>query len=275
MMLTWWTLSGEDIQLTCRIANEFQFSHFEYVWKATSEKKKLVKDWWIISKGDKDFMTTIEEESKRNPATVWDQWRAFWLCQRRMERHKHIIKNKNFKNPERQLQKCWEYYSEKKANWTISNQLYWWNRRKKNEPKFKQINDSVEKLYCEASTVNNPNVDDEVEKFLLQKKIKYRLWSTWPEYFDCWWIVTFALKEVAWYTWQRLSSHIQADFVPFHHAKRGDILISTIEGERHVARISEWYDKWIVTVLDYVDNHTDAWYRYYTNKKWLKIIRIK
>lgn len=275
LFLTGWMIPCEQAQIECNISQVQEFRWINVI-KWSEQKTKLVNDWWEISSGDMDFLTTIEQESKWNPKAVGDKWRAFWLCQWRVEWFKSIINDKRFGDPQRQLQKCWEYYSEKKANWTIHKQLYWWNVRKKHEWMFEKTFETKEVLACEASQdQNDPNINDAIEKFLLKKKIKYKLWQTWPEYFDCWWIVTFALQQVAWYTGERLSSHIKADFIPFKNAKRGDVLISTIDGERHVAWIAEWFSWWTVTVLDYVKNHTDASYRKYTLKPWIKIISFQ
>lgn len=269
IILTWWMQTGQ-INDWCNIWN-YQTYTWINVQSWSKQKQSLVNYGWKISWNDMDFLTTIEQESKWNPKAIGDKWRAFWLCQWRIEWHKWTIKNKRFNDPYWQVEQCWKYYKAKKNNWTIWKQLYWWNVRKQHEKLFKKVSKTINQT---NSCKKSYDVNDEIEKFLLNKKIKYKLWWIWPEYFDCGWIVTFALQKVKWYTWSKISSFTDDWTVNFKNAKRGDILISTIDGERHVAWIAKWYDWKYVTVLDYVDNWTTASFRQYTFKKWIMIIKI-
>lgn len=115
---------------------------------------------------------------------------------------------------------------------------------------------------------------DKVESYLLWKDIKYKLWSNGPIYFDCWWIVRSALKSI-WYKWDKIWSSYVWKFKPFKLAKHWDLLINKNKWQRHVARISEWYHNWKVTLLDYATDFRKAKYREHSSWKWVYIIDMQ
>lgn len=92
---------------------------------------ELVQKWYEISNGDIDFILTVQAESWWSPKAIGDKWLAHWLCQWNERWHKDITRDINFKSPEWQLKKCFEYYSNYKKKNILHKRLYWYNHRNK------------------------------------------------------------------------------------------------------------------------------------------------
>lgn len=115
----------------------------------------LVLAAWEKSDHDKDFLTTIEQESRWNPKTVGDKGRAFGLCQWRIEWNAKTVNDKNFSDPYWQLDRCWEYYKAQKDAGIIHKRLYGWNVRKQHEWKFKVVEYTTTEEVCTPLSSND------------------------------------------------------------------------------------------------------------------------
>lgn len=117
-----------------------------------------------------------------------------------------------------------------------------------------------------ASTVQIPDIDYKalyLEHYIKVKPIEYRLWGIWPKYYDCWGIVTEALRKV-WYRGFKLNSQFylmeNRCKRPLYLAKKGDILINSNVWQWHVALITQNLGG-KVQILDYVNTHRHSSYR--------------
>lgn len=102
-----------------------------------------------------------------------------------------------------------------------------------------------------------------LEFYIKHKPIEYRLGWVWPKYYDCWGIVTEALRKV-WYRWYKLNSHFwlmdPSCKIQLSKSSPGDILINSNEWKWHVALITK--NLWSrVEILDYVNTHRHSSYR--------------
>jgi len=116
-------------------------------------------------------------------------------------------------------------------------------------------------LYCFTSITM---IDTTAKDYLINTQIEYCLWWVGPDCYDCWGIVSQALKQ-EWYRWKKISSYNfpQHCVIPPKSAKEWDVLINTNTWQRHVALITSTYnyktnDLWI---LDYVLKYNEAKYR--------------
>lgn len=113
-----------------------------------------------------------------------------------------------------------------------------------------------------------------MEAYLKLKPIHYKLWTDGPIYYDCWWIVTEAYRMVG-YRWFKINSHYylmetRCKIDP-RKAKKWDLLINTNLGQWHVAFISEnHYPR--MYILDYVNTHRYASYRYHSIYSWVEVM---
>ena len=104
------------------------------------EPKKIYRDWWNdprvqyayeLSKGNMDFILTIEAESRWDPNAIWDQGNSFWLCQihkrynANMQKQYRALKTDNDK-----IKMCYDQYQDWVKRGVIKTRLYWYNYRK-------------------------------------------------------------------------------------------------------------------------------------------------
>lgn len=84
-----------------------------------------------ISKGNMDFILTIEAESRWDINAVWDKWSSFWLCQIHKRWNKELQnKYRSLKTDKEKIQLCYDQYQWWVKRWIIKTQLYWYNYRK-------------------------------------------------------------------------------------------------------------------------------------------------
>lgn len=106
------------------------------------------------------------------------------------------------------------------------------------------------------------------EKYILDKRIEYRLWWNWPVYYDCWWVVTEVYRKM-WYKWNKISSKTLQCKKSITLAKKYDILINP---NIHVALITSKYKNWSVQILDYVNTFHYPSYRYHGWINWTYVL---
>lgn len=83
---------------------------------------------------DMEIITTITDESK------WDrkakgEWTEEWLCQW-TDTRLDFKQSLEFNNPYRQIDKCWEQFQQRRADWVVGFQLKWYNKRHLREKYF-------------------------------------------------------------------------------------------------------------------------------------------
>lgn len=101
-----------------------------------TEQQELIDYAWSISQ-DFDFILTIFAESGFRPYAVWDQGRAFWLCQWRPDLWwKRLTDDSRFKDWQFQIDSCWHSYVIWRDNGKLKNRLYWYNVRLKHKDRF-------------------------------------------------------------------------------------------------------------------------------------------
>lgn len=98
------------------------------------------------------------------------------------------------------------------------------------------------------------------EEFMLNKRIKYFMWWNGPVYYDCWGILTEAMRKEG-YIGKKIHSWFLKCRKPNIQAKAWDILVNQNEWQRHVALITKDYKNGSVQILDYVAKNTAASYR--------------
>lgn len=115
-----------------------------YTWPLlinwSKQQNELVQYAWDISK-DFDFILTVFWESWFRPEAVWDNWYAFWLCQRNiLHWRERLVNDEKFKDPKFQLDSCYNSYRIWIANGKIQNRLYAYNIRTKHTNRFRRSN---------------------------------------------------------------------------------------------------------------------------------------
>ena len=117
--VTWQIQAIYKEQLVCTsVCNWFQ-DLVDYAWELTK---------------DMEFILTITQESK------WD-WKAIgaWgeqgLCQW-TDTWKDFKNSREFQNPYRQIDKCWEQFQQWRKDGVIGFQLKWYNNKEKRAPYF-------------------------------------------------------------------------------------------------------------------------------------------
>jgi hypothetical protein len=103
-------------------------------------KTLIYRDWWNdprvqyaydISKGNMDFILTIEAESRWDMNAVWDKWKSFWLCQIHKKYNAVLQKEyRTLKTDNEKITFCYNLYQWWVKQWVIKTQLYWYNYRK-------------------------------------------------------------------------------------------------------------------------------------------------
>lgn len=106
------------------------------------------------------------------------------------------------------------------------------------------------------------------EKYLLNKRVEYRLWWNWPIYYDCWWIVTEVYRKM-WYKWNKISSKTIQCKKDITKAKKYDILINP---GLHVAFVTSNYKDRSVQILDYVNTYHYPSYRLHWSINWTYVL---
>jgi len=92
-------------------------------------RNELATKAFKMSGGDMDFLKTVEVESNWDPKALGDDGLAKGLCQWRIEWQKAILNDPNFKDPDWQLQKCFDFYSWYKEQWILGSRLYGFRAR--------------------------------------------------------------------------------------------------------------------------------------------------
>lgn len=133
--------------------------------KKTNEK--IYKKWWAkdheiqnlvnyaYQKGGKDFLLTLEWENglwkwDRKSAIVWSNWYSdYGMCQLNWQFHaKFIFANgvnlkdwfsKDFQNPYKQIDYCWEVYQNAVAQNRIKTTFYAYNKRHDKVVRFENL----------------------------------------------------------------------------------------------------------------------------------------
>lgn len=102
-----------------------------------------------------------------------------------------------------------------------------------------------------------------VEQYIRNKEIRYKLGGVWPTYYDCWGVVTEAIRSVGYRGYKLNSRYFLMDptcRIPANRAKPGDIMINENPGQGHVALITGSGKK-VLQILDYVKTHRYPSYR--------------
>ena len=104
------------------------------------ESKKIYRDGWNdprvqyaynISKGNMDFILTIEAESRWDVNAVWDGWNSFGLCQIHKRFNPEMQKQyRKLKTDNEKIKMCYDQYQNWVKRWVIKTRLYWYNYRK-------------------------------------------------------------------------------------------------------------------------------------------------
>lgn len=104
------------------------------------ESKKIYRDGWNdprvqyaynISKGNMDFILTIEAESRWDVNAVWDGWSSFGLCQIHKRFNPEMQKQyRKLKTDNEKIKMCYDQYQNWVKRWVIKTRLYWYNYRK-------------------------------------------------------------------------------------------------------------------------------------------------
>lgn len=99
------------------------------------EKQKIIAHASRISNNDLDFIATLDKEnagtwdvnitSKKNKNGTYDKG----LCQLNSQYYSHLYKDKNWKNPEWQVNRCWELYSAWKKLKILHKRLFAYPKR--------------------------------------------------------------------------------------------------------------------------------------------------
>lgn len=74
-------------------------------------RNELATKAFKMSGGDMDFLKTVEYESSFDPKAVGDDGHSKGLCMWHDRWQKAIRNDPNFKDPDWQLQKCFDFYS--------------------------------------------------------------------------------------------------------------------------------------------------------------------
>lgn len=111
-----------------------------------------------------------------------------------------------------------------------------------------------------------------LETYIKHKEIRYKLWALWPIYYDCWAVVTEALRHI-WYRGFKLNSQFYLMEPrckqPLYKAKKGDILINSNPGQWHVALITQNLGRG-VQILDFVNgDKKHSTYRQHWSYSWV------
>lgn len=84
-----------------------------------------------LSKGNMDFILTIEAESRWDVNAIWDKWMSFWLCQIHKRWNKTLqLQYRSLKTDEEKINLCYDQYMWWVKRWVIKTRLYWYNYRK-------------------------------------------------------------------------------------------------------------------------------------------------
>ncbi len=104
------------------------------------ESKKIYRDGWNdprvqyaydLSKGNMDFILTIEAESRWDVNAVWDGWNSFGLCQIHKRFNPEMQKQyRKLKTDNEKIKMCYDQYQNWVKRWVIKTRLYWYNYRK-------------------------------------------------------------------------------------------------------------------------------------------------
>lgn len=99
------------------------------------EKQKIIAHASRISNNDLDFIATLDKEnagtwdvnitSKKNKNGTYDKG----LCQFNSQYYGHLYKDKDWENPEWQINKCWELYSGWKKKGVLAKRLFAYPKR--------------------------------------------------------------------------------------------------------------------------------------------------
>lgn len=103
-------------------------------------KKTILRNNWNdprvqyaydISKGNMDFILTIEAESRWDVNAVWDGWSSFGLCQIHKRFNPEMQKQyRKLKTDNEKIKMCYDQYQNWVKRWVIKTRLYWYNYRK-------------------------------------------------------------------------------------------------------------------------------------------------
>jgi len=84
-----------------------------------------------LSKGNMDFILTIEAESRWDVNALWDNWNSFWLCQIHKRWNKALqLQYRSLKTDNEKINLCYDQYMWWVKRWVIKTRLYWYNYRK-------------------------------------------------------------------------------------------------------------------------------------------------
>jgi len=92
-------------------------------------RNELATKAFKMSGGDMDFLKTVEVESNWDPKAIGDNGNSKGLCQWHYRWQKAIRNDPNFKDPDWQLQKCFDFYSWYKEQWILGSRLYGFKQR--------------------------------------------------------------------------------------------------------------------------------------------------
>ena len=110
-----------------------------------------------------------------------------------------------------------------------------------------------------------------LEQYLRNKKIEYRMWWSWPKYYDCWWVLTEAFRLV-WYRWFKLNSHFylmgKNCKIQISEVKKWDVLVNTNEWQWHIALITKNLGR-TIEILDFVSKYNRSSYRIHGQYDWI------
>lgn len=145
---TIWKIKQPEKSIS-KIVNPAKNSTVESIKKVSIVKKvensfqsgsKIYRDWWNdprvqyaynISKGNMDFILTIEAESRWDSNAIWDQWNSFWLCQiHKRWNSKLQLQYRALKTDEEKINLCYEQYMWWVKRGVIKTRLYGYNYRK-------------------------------------------------------------------------------------------------------------------------------------------------
>lgn len=84
-----------------------------------------------ISKGNMDFILTMEAESRWDMNALWDKWHSYWLCQIHKKYNAVLQKEyRSLKTDNEKITFCYNLYQWWVKRWVIKTLLYWYNYRK-------------------------------------------------------------------------------------------------------------------------------------------------